>query len=150
MENRHQRLKVLRDYLRASRTALRSAPISNTFRGANPMGRHNSLSGGDPRQTTHLVASHRSGQEENLLCPLLKKRSELSIRNGILIYKQLIRPVMDYPCSAWRSAARSHVRRLQVLQSKCLRLVTGAPYTYVTGRFTRIWVFHYSPTTPGP
>jgi hypothetical protein len=101
------------------------------------MGRHNSLSAGDPRQTTHLFASHRSGQEENcskigLLVPLLN-RSELSFRNGVLLYKQLIRPVMDYAFPAWRSAARSHVRRVQVLQSKCLRLVTGAPL-YLSNR----------------
>jgi hypothetical protein len=41
--------------------------------------------------------------------------------------------MMDYACPAWRSAARTHVRRLQVLQSKCLRLVTGAPW-YVSSR----------------
>ena len=40
---------------------------------------------------------------------------------------------MDYACPALRSAARSHVRRLQVLQSKCLRLATGAPW-YVSNR----------------
>ena len=40
---------------------------------------------------------------------------------------------MDYACPAWRSAARTHVRRLQVLQSKCLRLVTGAPW-YLNNR----------------
>jgi hypothetical protein len=40
---------------------------------------------------------------------------------------------MDYAFPAWRSAARTHVRRLQVLQSKCLRLVTGAPW-YVSNR----------------
>ena len=41
--------------------------------------------------------------------------------------------MMDYACPAWRSAARTHVRRLQVLQSKCLRLATGAPW-YVSNR----------------
>jgi len=35
---------------------------------------------------------------------------------------------MDYACLAWRSAARSHVRKLKVLKFKCLRLVTGAPW----------------------
>ena len=40
---------------------------------------------------------------------------------------------MDYACPAWRSAARSHVRRLQVLQSKCLCLATGAPW-FVSNR----------------
>ena len=53
----------------------------------------------------------------DLLVPLLN-RSDLSIRNGVLLYKQLIRPLMDYACPGWSSAARTHVRRLQVLQSK--------------------------------
>jgi hypothetical protein len=62
-----------------------------------------------------------------LLGPLLN-RSELSVGNGVLLYKQLIRPLMDYTCPVGRSAACTHVRRLQVLQSKCLRLVTGTPW----------------------
>jgi hypothetical protein len=46
-------------------TALHSTLISNTFQGANPMSRHNSLCGSDHRQMTRLIASHRSGEEEN-------------------------------------------------------------------------------------
>ncbi len=68
-----------------------------------------------------------------MLCPLLNKKSDLSIRNGVLLYKQLIRPMMDYACPAWRSAACTHIRRLQVLQFKCLRLVTRAPW-YLSNR----------------
>jgi len=75
----------------------------------------------------------------DMLGPLLNSKSDLSIRNGVLLYKQLIRHVMYYACPAWRSAARSHVRRLQVLQSKCLHLATGAP-----------WVFRSLPTTSEP
>jgi hypothetical protein len=84
-----------------------------------------------------------------MLCPLLNRRSDLSVRNGMLLYKQLIRPMMDYVCPAWRSAASSHIRRLQVLPSKGLRLATGAPW-YVTGRYTRIWVFRCLSTTSEP
>jgi hypothetical protein len=65
-----------------------------------------------------------------MLGPLLNRKSDLSVRNGVLLYKQLICPMMD---SAWRSAARSDVWRLQVLQSKCLRLATGGPW-YVSNR----------------
>jgi len=68
-----------------------------------------------------------------ILGPLLNRKCDLSVRNGVLLYKQLIRPLMDYACPSWRSAARSHVRRLQVLQSKCFRLATGAPW-YVSNR----------------
>ena len=68
-----------------------------------------------------------------MLGPLLNRKSDLSVRNGVLLYKQLIRPMMDYACPAFRYTARSHVRRLQVLQFKYLRLATGAPW-YVSNR----------------
>jgi hypothetical protein len=61
-----------------------------------------------------------------LLGLLLNSKSEL-------LYKQLILPLMDYVCPAWRSAIRNRVRRLQALQSKCLRLVTGARW-YLSNR----------------
>jgi len=62
------------------------------------------------------------------LGPLLNRRSGFSIRNGVLLYKQHIRPMMDYACPVWMSAALSHIKRLRVLQSKCLRIATIAPY----------------------
>jgi hypothetical protein len=46
---------------------------------------------------------------------------------------RLTRPMMDYACPIWRSAARSHFRKLQVLQSKCLRIATNAAL-YVSNR----------------
>jgi hypothetical protein len=71
------------------------------------------------RKTTQILG---------VLRPLLNRRSGLSIRNGVLLYKQLIRPMMDYECPVWSYAAGSHVRKLQVLQSKCLRIATNAPW----------------------
>jgi hypothetical protein len=64
---------------------------------------------------------------------LLNRKSDLSVRNGVLLYKQLIHPMMEYACPAWRSSGRTHVRGLQVLQSKCLHLATGAPW-YISNR----------------
>ena len=138
MENRHKHFKELRDHLRANWTALFSAPISDSFRGTNHLGRYDSLSGvilENPRTwSPHIEqVSRRTAQRMGLLGPLLKRRSDLSIRNGVLLYKQLIRPLMDYAGPALRSAARTHVRRLQVLQSKCLRLLTVAPW-YLSNR----------------
>ena len=77
--------------------------------------------------------SRRSDQSVGLLGPLLNKKSDLSIRNGVLLYKQLIRQMMDYACPAGSSAARTHFRRLQLLKSKCLRLVTRAAW-YLSNR----------------
>jgi len=63
----------------------------------------------------------------DMLGPFRNRKSDLSVRNGVLLYKQLIRPLMDYAYPEWKSGARSHVRRLQVLKSKRRRLSTGAP-----------------------
>jgi hypothetical protein len=41
--------------------------------------------------------------------------------------------MMDYAYPIYRSAARSHVRKLQLLQSKCLRIATNSPW-YVSNR----------------
>jgi len=71
-----------------------------------------------------------------MLSPLLNKKSDFPVRKGVLLYKQLIRPVMYFACPAWRFAARSHVRKFQVLQSKCLCLATDAPW-HVSNRQIR-------------
>jgi len=60
----------------------------------------------------------RPAERMGMLGLPLNRKNDLSVRNGFLLYKQLIRPLMDYACPAWRSAARSHDRRLQVSQSK--------------------------------
>jgi hypothetical protein len=75
----------------------------------------------------------KAAKRLGVLGPFLNRRSSLSVSNGVLLYKQLIRPMMDHACPIWRSAARSHVRKLQVLQSKCLRIATNAP-RYVSNR----------------
>jgi hypothetical protein len=77
----------------------------------------------------HIVqVRKKAAQRLGLLSSLLQRISGLSIRNGVLLYKQLIRPMMDYACPISRSASCSHLRKLQVLQSKCLRIATGAPW----------------------
>ena len=44
--------------------------------------------------------------------------------------------MIDYACPALRSVARTHIRRLQVLKSRCLRLAIGGPW-YVSSRQIR-------------
>jgi hypothetical protein len=80
---------------------------------------------------------------------LVNWKSDLFVRNGVLVYKQLIRSMIYYVCPASKFAARSNVRRLQVLQSKCLLLAICAPW-YVTGRYMRTCVLRCLPTTSEP
>jgi hypothetical protein len=81
----------------------------------------------------HIVQVRKNFAKDGHAGSPPEQKSDISVRNGVLLYKQLIRPMMDYACPAWSSAACSHVRRLQVLQSKCLRLATGTPW-YVSNR----------------
>jgi len=56
-------------------------------------------------------------QRMSMLDPLLNKKTDLPVRNGVLLHKQFERPVTDYACSTWRFTVLSHVRMLQMLQS---------------------------------
>ena len=85
------------------------------------------------KQTLEWCLNLDTSESRSELGPLLNSKSDLSVRNGVLLYKQLMSPMMEYACPAWRSAARSHIRRLQLLQPKCLRLATGVPW-YVSIR----------------
>jgi hypothetical protein len=35
-----------------------------------------------------------------MLVPLLNRKGDLSVRNGVLLYKELISPMMEYACHA--------------------------------------------------
>ena len=73
-------------------------------------------------------ARKKAAQRLEVLGPVLNRRSGSSIRNLVLLYKQLICPMMDHPCSVWKPAACPHVRKLYVLQSKCLCSATNVPW----------------------
>jgi len=92
----------------------------------------------------------KTAQRMGMLGPLFNRKSDLSVRNGVLLYKQLIRTIMDYACPAWRSAARTHVQRLQVLQSQCLRFSTGTPWYVSNRQIHEDLVFRCLPTTSEP
>jgi hypothetical protein len=83
---------------------------------------------GRPWSTHFDQVRKKAAQSLGTRGSLLSRRNNLSIRYDVLLYKQLIRPMMDYACPDWRSAARSHIKKLQVLRSKCLRIATNAPW----------------------
>jgi hypothetical protein len=70
----------------------------------------------------------KAAQSLGVLGPLLNRRSGLSVRNGVLLYKQLIRLMIYYSFLIWRSAVSSHFRKLQALQSKCLCIATNGTW----------------------
>jgi hypothetical protein len=71
-------------------------------------------------------------------------------RNCVLLCKQIARPMTGYAtqehfdCKAWTLAASGHGNE-QRISSWSMRLTLLG--TLGTGRLTRIWGFHFSPTT---
>jgi hypothetical protein len=60
--------------------------------------------------------------------PFLNRRNILSVRNGVLLYKQLIRPMVELAYPICRFAARSHIQKLQELQSKSISIPNNEPW----------------------
>jgi hypothetical protein len=64
---------------------------------------------------------------------IVRKKSKLCLRQKLLLYKSLIRPLWTYGLELFGTSARSNLRTLESLQSKFLRLAVGAPW-YVNNR----------------
>jgi len=70
------------------------------------VGRHYSLSWSDPNTRLNWSPHiHQVRKQTALrmgkLGPLLNRKSDLSVTNGVPLYRQLIRSMMDYACPAW-------------------------------------------------
>jgi hypothetical protein len=59
---------------------------------------------------------------------LLARKSKLNLRNKLLIYKVIIKPVWTYGIQLWGSVSNSNIAILERFQSKAHRLITDAPW----------------------
>lgn len=57
------------------------------------------------------------------LYPLFAKSSKLATRTKLLIYKQVVRPIMTYASPVWASAAKTHLKTMQVAQNRVLKII---------------------------
>ncbi|GFW04404.1 RNA-directed DNA polymerase from mobile element jockey [Trichonephila clavipes] len=55
-------------------------------------------------------------------------RSPLSLKNKVLLYKQVLRPVLTYAAPVWGAAAPTTIKKVQTMQNKILRIMTNAPW----------------------
>jgi hypothetical protein len=83
--------------------------------------------------------------------PLLKRIRDLSERNGVLLYKQLLRPVLDCACPLAHMVMRSsqpHPKTATApVQHKLVHIKNNSRWYVSSIEFTRIWGFHSSLTT---
>ena len=78
----------------------------------------------------------------SILYPLLKKHNNVNLHSKLTLYRSYIRPVLTYACPVFDNAAKTHIKRLQVIQNKCLRMALNSPYR------TRISSLHYQSDIP--
>jgi hypothetical protein len=71
------------------------------------------------------------------LFPLLAKESSLSTAIKLHLYKASIRSTMTYAAPVWCSVSASTYQCIQIVQNKCLRVITNSP------RHTPISRLHY-------
>lgn len=62
------------------------------------------------------------------LFPLLNRKSSLSVKNGTLLYKTILRPLIMYGCPIWGTAAPGTIKKLQTFQNKTLRIILKCPW----------------------
>jgi hypothetical protein len=58
---------------------------------------------------------------------LLGRKTKLSIRNKLLAYKVILKPMWTYGIQLWGSASISNIKILERFQGKVLRIITDAP-----------------------
>lgn len=62
------------------------------------------------------------------LFPLLNRKSSLSGKNGVLLYKSILRPLLLYACPVWGTASAGAIKKLQTFQNKVLRIILKCPW----------------------
>lgn len=58
-----------------------------------------------------------------ILYPLLARNSKLDRKNKLLIYKLAVRPIFTYGLPALKGIANSHMKKLQTIQNKALKMI---------------------------
>jgi hypothetical protein len=71
--------------------------------------------------------TQRTNTAIRVLYPLINRKSRLDMNNKLLIYKLAIRPIFTYAAPAFKGIAATHIKKLQVLQNKCLKMILDKP-----------------------
>jgi len=62
------------------------------------------------------------------LYPLINRKSTLSVKFKLLLYKMCARPALLYAAPVWAAAPRTYLDKLQIVQNKFLCIALNVPY----------------------
>ena len=57
---------------------------------------------------------------------LTSRKSKLSIKNKLKLYKTIIKPIWTYGIPLWGTAAMSHLNKIETMQAKILSTIVNA------------------------
>lgn len=80
----------------------------------------------DKRLTFKNAIEHNVWKTAAAALNLIFLNRHLCTTNKLLLYKTILRPILTYPSSCWRKAAKTHLDKVQVAQNKCLWMTLGA------------------------
>jgi hypothetical protein len=63
----------------------------------------------------------------HILYPMINRRSKLNVRNKLLLYKVVLRPVITYAAPILHGIADIHLKKLQVFQNKIIKIALNLP-----------------------
>jgi len=78
-----------------------------------------------PHISTKLKLAY---QRLSMLFPIINKKSVIQKKCSILIYKQLLLPLITYAYPVWGNCSATHLKKIQIFQNKVLRIITNAPW----------------------
>ena len=82
---------------------------------------------------THINETCKKAiKSSKALWPMLNKLSFLNLKNKNLLYKSVIRPILTYASPIWYTAANCHLKKLQIIQNKCLKIINNKYWRYPT------------------
>jgi len=84
----------------------------------------------------------RANTAVRVLYPLLCRKSRLNIQNKLLIYKLAIRPILTYATPAMNGISECHIKKLQIIQNKALKMITNV------SRYERTTELHKNTNIP--
>ena len=70
------------------------------------------------------------------LFPIFNINFKLSKHNKLILYTAMIRSILTYACPVWNFTCDSNIKKLQIVQNKCLRIIGNYP------RYTPCYIMH--------